>query len=195
MRPPTAMASSAAGTARRKVPSSSLTSMRKAWKVRLAGLPPVRRAWRRDRLLDDLGQPGRGRDRLALALAYQSFGYAPRKSFFPVVGKNAGEPSRRVRVDDLSRRQIPRPVHPHVERRVLGVGKAAARVIELRRGNAEIEQHGLDALVAEAGQDLGKLIIKGVHEPHPGRVGAKSLPGLIDRGLVGVDADDGELSG
>ena len=33
----------AAGTARRSTPSSSLTSMRSAWNVRLAGWPPVRR--------------------------------------------------------------------------------------------------------------------------------------------------------
>ena len=34
----------AAGIARRRTASSSLTSMRSAWKVRLAGCPPVRRA-------------------------------------------------------------------------------------------------------------------------------------------------------
>ena len=44
MRPPTAMESMAAGRARRSTASSSLTSMRRAWKVRLAGCPPVRRA-------------------------------------------------------------------------------------------------------------------------------------------------------
>ena len=34
----------AAGSARRSTASSSLTSIRSAWKVRLAGWPPVRRA-------------------------------------------------------------------------------------------------------------------------------------------------------
>src|SRR5712691_4713645 len=32
-----------------------------------------------------------------------------------------------------------------------------------------------------------------MHEMGTGRVGAKGLPGLIDRGLVGIEADDGEL--
>ena len=43
IRPPTASASSAAGSARFSAPSSSLTSMRRAWNVRFAGWPPVRR--------------------------------------------------------------------------------------------------------------------------------------------------------
>ena len=38
------MEAMAAGIARRSTPSSSLTSIRSAWKVRLAGCPPVRRA-------------------------------------------------------------------------------------------------------------------------------------------------------
>ncbi len=43
-RPPTPIAAMAAGSARRSTDSSSLTSMRRAWNVRLAGCPPVRRA-------------------------------------------------------------------------------------------------------------------------------------------------------
>ena len=43
MRPPTASASIAAGRARSRAASSPLTSMRRAWNVRLAGWPPVRR--------------------------------------------------------------------------------------------------------------------------------------------------------
>ena len=43
MRPPTARAATASGSARSSEASSPLTSMRSAWKVRLAGWPPVRR--------------------------------------------------------------------------------------------------------------------------------------------------------
>ena len=43
MRPPTASASTAAGSAPASASSSPLTSMRSAWNVRLAGWPPVRR--------------------------------------------------------------------------------------------------------------------------------------------------------
>ncbi|CAM5381702.1 hypothetical protein SRIMM317S_02578 [Streptomyces rimosus subsp. rimosus] len=42
IRPPTARARTAAGTALSTAASSALTSMRSAWNVRLAGLPPVR---------------------------------------------------------------------------------------------------------------------------------------------------------
>lgn len=44
IRPPTARALTAAGIASSRTESSPLTSMRRAWKVRLAGLPPVRLA-------------------------------------------------------------------------------------------------------------------------------------------------------
>lgn len=44
IRPPTSSARTAAGIARSSTESSPLTSMRRAWKVRLAGLPPVRLA-------------------------------------------------------------------------------------------------------------------------------------------------------
>jgi hypothetical protein len=43
-RPPTPITSIEAGMARRSTASSSLTAIRRAWKVRLAGWPPVRRA-------------------------------------------------------------------------------------------------------------------------------------------------------
>ncbi len=36
-------------------------------------------------------------------------------------------------------------VHPHVERGVLGVGEAAVGLVELHGGDAEVEQHALDA--------------------------------------------------
>ena len=42
MRPPGASTSMAETTARSQTASSALTSMRSAWKVRLAGCPPLR---------------------------------------------------------------------------------------------------------------------------------------------------------
>lgn len=49
IRPPTAIRSTAAGMARSRPESSPLTSIRRAWKVRFAGLPPVRlAAWGRE---------------------------------------------------------------------------------------------------------------------------------------------------
>ena len=74
IRPPGASTSMAEATARSQTSSSALTSMRRAWKVRLAGWPPVRcdaagtaarststrRAERGERLLLALAQDGRG---------------------------------------------------------------------------------------------------------------------------------------
>ena len=44
IRPPTSRTSSPAGIARSRTFNSLFTSMRMAWKVRFAGLPPIRRA-------------------------------------------------------------------------------------------------------------------------------------------------------
>ena len=151
MRPPTASASSAAGSARSSAPSSPLTSMRSAWKVRLAGLPPVRRVaagiasrtrstsagrcvnGSRSRARDDRGRRCGGRT-------------APRRS-----RAAPGPARRRVGVDDVGRGEPGRRVHPHVQRRVLGVGEAALGLVELQRGDAEVEQDRLDPARARAG--------------------------------------------
>ena len=60
-----------------------------------------------------------------------------------------------------------RAVHPHVERRVLGVGEAALADVELHRGDAEVEEHGVDGGEAEVVEDLGDLVVHRVHGGEP----------------------------
>src|SRR5207302_7006737 len=131
-RPPTASMSSAAGSARRSVPSSSFTSIRSAWKVRLAGLPPGAPGGRGDGVLDDDAEPlGRG-DGGASALADHRLGDPPGEPLLAVLVQDAGELGGRVAVDDVGGGALGGPVHPHVQRGVLGVGEATRGVVQLR---------------------------------------------------------------
>ena len=46
-------------------------------------------------------------------------------------------------VHHIIRSQLLLPVHAHIERRILHVGKAALGMIQLWRGNAEVEQNAV----------------------------------------------------
>src|SRR5699024_11991046 len=55
-------------------------------------------------------------------------------------------------------------IHAHVQRRVLGVGEAAVDLIQLHRGDTEVEQDALHApLAAVPGGHLGDLVVDGMH--------------------------------
>ena len=126
--------------------------MRSAWKVRLAGLPPVRlaacgsasRISSTSRALLVNGSfvalaHDRGDDPLGLLL-------------LAVRPQDPDELARRVGVEDLGGADAGRLVHAHVERGVLGVGEAAVGLVELHGGDAEVEEHALDARRCRAGR-------------------------------------------
>ena len=126
------MASMAAGMARSRTSSSSLTSIRSAWKVRLAGWPP------------DLAAPAGTTDRIwSTSSPVVVKGFSARAATIPV-GDTAGElllppfpddPDEvflAVIVDDVGGRLAAAGVHPHVQRRVEGVREAAFALIELQ---------------------------------------------------------------
>ena len=69
-------------------------------------------------------------------------------------------------VDDLIGGQRLLAVHAHVERRVGHVGKAALRVVELRRRNAQIEQHPVDPVEAKRGEDRADVFKIIVYQRH-----------------------------
>ena len=141
----------AAATARSQTASSALTSMRRAWNVRSGNGG-----------LDHPDQPGRGGERLLLALANDGGGDASGEAFLAVGLEDAGELAVRVRVEHLGRGDAGRLVHPHVERRVVAVGEAALRFVELERGDAEVEQDAVCDTVGVLGDDVGDLVVDGV---------------------------------
>ncbi len=126
--------------------------MRSAWKVRLAGCPPVRRVAAgidertssASRAVPVNGSRARSRTTAsAIRRANRSSPYS-RSTRASSVG--------RVGVDDLGRGDAPALVHPHVQRRVLGVGEAAGGLVELQRRDPEVEQHALHPRGAEPGE-------------------------------------------
>ena len=150
---------------------------------------------RRDRVLDDRAQPLRRGDRGAGPLADHRVGDPPGEPLLAVVAQDPGEFGGRVAVDDVGGGAVLAAVHPHVERGVLGVGEAALGVVELRRGHAQVEQQAHDAVrpdgpgPGDGGHDGRDLVVPGVHQRDPGGVGGEQLAGRLDRGHVGVDAD------
>ncbi len=97
MRPPTASASTAAGTARSSTSSSPFTSIRSAWKVRLAGLPPVRRA--AAGMLSRTSSTSRALvvERLDGARPDDGLGDPPGEPLLAVLAQDPGEVGRRSR--------------------------------------------------------------------------------------------------
>ena len=153
-RPPTRSRSQASGSAASSWASSSLTAIRIAWKVRLAGWPPANRAGAgiaaviastSSNVVAISAPAGGGRSRRRSGRRS-----APRRS------RAAARASRRgSHVLTISARgELLRRVHPHVERRVVGVGEAALARVDLHRGHAEVEvDHvGLHALLGERAQ-------------------------------------------
>ena len=147
-RPPGRSSSHASGSAASSCASSSLTAIRIAWNVRLAGWPPAKRAGAGIAAViastssnvvasvtcaaaDDLGGDARRRS-------------APRRT-----RAGAREAAGASHVLTISRRSSSLVgVHAHVQRRVVGVGEAALARVDLHRGHAEVEvdQVGAQAL-------------------------------------------------
>src|SRR4029077_16007463 len=72
-----------------------------------------------------------------------------RAMLVPVLVEDRSERVLVERIEDIGRRGCigtRTPVHSHVEWRVLAEGETAARIIDLMRGNPEIEQHAIEML-------------------------------------------------
>ena len=126
--------SSAAGSDRRSVPSSSLTSIHRAWKVRFGRVPPGAPGGRRDHVLDDRAQPLCRGDRGRTGLMSHALGNPPgRTTTCAVIAQDPGGFfGHRVAVDHIGGGSVLAAVHPPCRGGVLGVGEAALGVIELR---------------------------------------------------------------
>ena len=148
-RPPTRSTSQASGSAASSWASSSLTAIRIAWKVRLAGWPPAKRA-------------GAGIAAVIASTSSKVVVERPaRRTIWPairsgvallaVLAQDAREAAAVPGVDELGGGQLLVGVHPHVERRVVGVGEAALARVDLHRGHAEVEVDdvGAHALLGE----------------------------------------------
>ena len=139
---------------------------------------------------DHIDQLQRGRDRLLRPGAYDRPGDARRVALLAVFIQNAFELALRPLIDDVPRAQTAGRVHAHVERSVVHIRKAALRLVELRRGNAEVEEHAVHGADAETVKNGGRVAEVAVHELHTVPKRGQPRAGARDRRFVAVDADE-----
>ena len=138
IRPPGRSSSQASGSARSSEPISSLTAIRIAWKTRARRMPAGELGRRRHGALDRRDQLGGGLDRRALARGGRSRARCGARS---APRRSRGKRPRAALgplVHDRARVELLRRVHPHVERRVVGIGEAALARVDLQRGDPEV---------------------------------------------------------
>ena len=158
-RPPGARIRSAAASAAASSPSSSLTKMRSAWNVRVAGwMAPGRACTTRATMSASarvvrIGASARARTMArATARAWRSS---------PSDRDDGGEIAL-GRLRHHIGRARPGRAHAHVERAVEAEGEAALGLVELHRRHAEIEHDAVDRVVAETARhrfEIGEAIL------------------------------------
>ena len=84
-------------------------------------------------------------------------------------------------------------VHPHVERGVVPVGEAALGLVELQRGDAEVEQDAERGALGVLGEHRGDVVVDGVDADEAVAEAGQPLPRQGQRLLVAVEADDPRL--
>ena len=169
--------------------------MRSAWNVRLAGLPPVRRAGAG--MVSRMSSTSRGlvvngsRSRSRTIARASGSG----ELLLAVGAQDPGEVAHRIGVEHLGRGDPLGLVHPHVQDGVLGVGEAAVGDVELHRRDAEVEQDRVDPPVPQAPDRLGQLVVDAVDAAEP--LAERGQPGASpgQRLGVAVQADDDQLAG
>ena len=186
-RPPGLSMRSAAASAAASSPSSSLTNMRSAWKVRVAGwISPGARV---HDARDDVGERARGARSAASARALtMARAIGAREALLAERRDDGGKIALGRRVDHVGGAR-PVAAHAHVERAVLAEGKSALGLVELHRGDAEIEHDAVDRVMAEAARDRFEIGEPVLDQREPAARPLDQLGAARDRALVAVDAD------
>ena len=158
-RPPSRSSSHASGRALSSDSSSSFTAIRTAWNTRLAGCPPpkLRRT-----------AAGSAASTAATSSAVVSIGARSRRrtiswairrggGLLAVAAEELRQAALLPAVHDLTRVHVLAGIHPHVERRVVGVGEAALARVHLHGRDAQVQVHevGLRALLGQESQAVG----------------------------------------
>ena len=141
--------------------------MRRAWKVRLAGLPPLCRVAAGTLARTSSTSRADVVNGCDGALADDRRGDPPGEPLLAVLAQDAGQVLDGVGVEHLGGGQVLAGVHPHVQRRVDPVGEAAVVLVELQGRDAEVEQDRGDRAEPEPLEDLADLVVHRVHQVHP----------------------------
>src|SRR5699024_473774 len=133
---------------------------------------PAGAAGRRgDGVVKQLDEPTRGGEGFTLAFPEDRGGDAAGETLVAVGGEDAGDVAVRVPVEDVRGGRARGRVHPHVQRRVHAVREPAVDLIQLHRGDAEVEQRPGQALLAGQRNGGGVDVEPGVRLEAGGAVG------------------------
>ena len=111
------------------------------------------------------------------------------RPFFTIVAQYLRQFAHRGAGKEFGSGFAARRVHPHVQRTVVAKGKAARRVVDLRRGDSEIEQHAVDLRERKLGEDVGQFRKPRAAENESG-IGLRELRRGRFGGRVAIDADE-----
>ena len=188
-RPPGPSSRRAVGSACSSDSSSSLTTIRSAWKTRLAGCPsPKRRGAGMAARTTSTRSVVRSNG-CSAAPADDGPGDLPREALLAVAAEDVGELALAQLVDDVGGRPRRRDVHAHVERRIGRVREAALGPVDLHARDAEVEEDrvGLDVVVGQLAEHDGEVAAQ---EPRlDARVPLEPLEVRAHAG-VAVDGDE-----
>jgi hypothetical protein len=150
-----------------------------------------RPAARPERAADRVHQMIARRERDGLAPPYDFPRKARRAALVRVLAEELHELLVRVLVEQLGRAPGRIVAHAHVEQRPLAKGEAARLVVELVGRDAEVEEHAVEALIANLldGVHRREVAEKWAEAPCPLVLG-ELRPRLGDRARIAVDRDD-----
>ena len=135
---------------------------------------------------DEIGERARGRERRLPAVRDDGAGDAARMPLLAEEIDDVGEIAFRGARDDVGRGRSRLP-HAHVERAVETERKAAAGLVELHRGHADVHHDAVDAIDALRRADLGEIGEAVLDQRQPARGAFDQLGAACDGSAVAID--------
>ena len=113
----------------------------------------------------------------------------PRGALLAEIVENVGESLLGRRIDEIGRARAC-SAHAHIERPVVAEGKAAFGLVELHRGNADVEDDSCEWEKILAGGDLLEFRETRLREPEPALGLLDEVGAATDCGRVAVQCED-----
>ena len=160
-----------------------MTAIRSAWNTRVAGC--VRSPGGAGATRETRPASCRSRRRATSPVGDDGAREAPRGALLAKVEEDIGEFGL-ARLGQKVRRGLAAPFHPHVERRVLAQREAALGLVELHRGDADVERDAVEVVAVRV-----EVAEAGLHEFQPVGEFSRERGAAADGGRVAVERDHG----
>ena len=143
--------------------------------------------------MEQLDEAPRGGEGLLLPLAHDRPGDLAREPLLPEVAEDALEVAHVIPVEHVRGGAAGGLVHPHVERRVGAVGEAAVDLVQLQRGDAEVEEDRVGPVQPEVGEHGRHVVADRVDAGEAVAEASEPAGRERERLRVAVDADGAGL--